>query len=86
MIQVLKSLVYYPVHFIGVSLQMLGTVASWFCFVGMFLFGAAMQAGELPDRWDVVVGLGVAGVVIRLLMALYIRVLAVLNPSWGGPR
>lgn len=86
MIHVLKSLVYYPVHFIGVFLQMLGTLASWFCFVGMFLFGAVMLAGELPDRWDLVVGLGVVGVVIRLLMALYIRMLAMLNPAWDGPR
>lgn len=82
MIRVLRSFAYYPAHVIGVVLLVLGYVASWFCFLSVLLFGVLMLAGEFPERWGVVAGLGITGAVIRLLMEVTVRVLAVLSPEW----
>ncbi len=82
MIRLLKSFFFYPAHFAGVWLLMIGHVVAWFCFLTMFLFAGLMITGEFPQRWDIVASVGVGGVVIRLLMELYTRMLISLDPRW----
>lgn len=82
MIRLLKSFLFYPAHFAGVWLLMIGHVVAWFCFLTMFLFAVLMIAGEFPPRWGVVAAVGAGGVVVRLLMELYIRMLIRLDPRW----
>ena len=82
--QLLGSLLHYPMRWFGGLVVLAGRLLGGFLIVGFLLVGGFNLAGELDVDWVNVVSCGVAGIAIRGLMEFYIQVLLKTDPNRHG--